>query len=166
MFYLVINTNSTSESSSPLTIFTFEWLTVLIGSILSLCLLLLLILGLYHLRCQSHHRLRQSSSLYYKSSQMTTTTSGSCASTSSEHDGSTLPVKNLLHHHLFTCNNYDDLTSEQQSMGSYIYPITSTTSLLQTSPPPSVFKGEQYAVIDGNYSFNTYKQWPTNNVRR
>jgi len=49
-------------------------------------------------------------------------------------------------------------------MGSYIYPITSTTSLLQTSPPSSLFKGEQYAVIDGNYSLNTYKHWPTNNT--
>ena len=94
---------------------------------------------------------------------MTTTTSGSCVSTSSEHDGSTLPVKKI--NHLLIANNYDDVTSEQQSMGSYIYPITSTTSLLQTSPPSSLFKGEPYAVIDGNYSFNTYKQWPTNNVR-
>jgi hypothetical protein len=94
---------------------------------------------------------------------MTTTTSGSCASTSSEHDGSTLPVKK--HSHLLLANNYDDVTSEQQSMGSYIYPITSTTSLLQTSPPSSLFKSEQYAVIDGNYSLNTYKQWPTNNVK-
>ena len=50
-------------------------------------------------------------------------------------------------------------------MGSYIYPITSTTSLLQTNSPSSLFKGEQYAVIDGNYSSNTYKQWPTNNVK-
>jgi hypothetical protein len=50
-------------------------------------------------------------------------------------------------------------------MGSYIYPITSTTSLLQTTPPLSVFKSEQYAVIDGNYSFNPYKQWSTNNVK-
>jgi hypothetical protein len=157
-----MNNNSTYESSS-LTIFTFEWLTVLIGSILLLCFILLLILGLYRIRCWSHHRLRQNSSLYYKSSQMTTTTSGSCVSTSSEHDGSTLPVKKT--NHLLISNNYDDVTSEQQSMGSYIYPITSTTSLLQTSPPSSLFKGEQYAVIDGNYSFNTYKQWPTNNVR-
>lgn len=160
----MINTNSTYESSS-LTVFTFEWLTILIGSILSLCLILLLILGLYRFRYRSHCRLRQNSSLYYKSSQMTTTTSGSCASTSSEHDGSTLPVKNL-HNHLLISNNYDDLTSEQQSMGSYIYPITSTTSLLQTSPPSSLFKGEQYAIIDGNYSFNTYKQWSTNNVKQ
>jgi hypothetical protein len=95
---------------------------------------------------------------------MTTTTSGSCGSTSSEHDGSTLPVKKIPNH-LFLSNTYDDVTSEQQSMGSYIYPITSTTSLLQTSPPSSLFKGEQYAVIDGQYSFNTYKQWPTNNVK-
>jgi hypothetical protein len=94
---------------------------------------------------------------------MTTTTSGSCVSTSSDHDGSTLPVKKTSNH-LLISNNYDDVTSEQQSMGSYIYPITSTTSLLQTSPPSSVFKGEQYAVIDGNYSSSTYKQWPTNNV--
>lgn len=89
----------------------------------------------------------------------TTTTSGSCASTSSEHGENTLINKKF-----FLSNNYDDITSEQQSMGSYIYPITSTTSLLQTTPSSSLCKPEQYAVIDGNYSFNTYKQWSTNNV--
>lgn len=94
---------------------------------------------------------------------MTTTTSGSCVSTSSEHGENTLPIKKFSNHFLLS-NNYDDITSEQQSMGSYIYPITSTTSLLQTTPSVSLFKGEQYAVIDGNYSFNTYKQWSTNNV--
>jgi len=157
-----MNNNSTYVTSS-LIIFKFEWLTILIGSIVSFCFILLLIFGLYHFRCRSHRRFRQNSNIYYKSSQMTTTTSGSCASTSSEHDGSTLPVKK--HSHLLLANNYDDVTSEQQSMGSYIYPITSTTSLLQTSPPSSLFKSEQYAVIDGNYSLNTYKQWPTNNVK-
>ena len=166
-FHSVINPNSTTiyESSAfSLNIYSLEWLTILIACLLCLSLIILLILGFYRFRSRSHHRLRQTSSLYYKSSQMTaTTTSGSCGSTSSEHDGSTLPVKHL-HTHLLLSNNYDDLTSEQQSMGSYIYPITSTTSLLQTSPPSSIFKGEQYAVIDGNYSFNTYKQWPTNNV--
>ena len=167
-FHSVINPNSTTttyESSAfSLNIYSLEWLTILIACLLCLSLIILLILGFYRFRSRSHHRLRQNSSLYYKSSQMTaTTTSGSCESTSSEHDGSTLPVKHL-HTHLLLSNNYDDLTSEQQSMGSYIYPITSTTSLLQTSPPSSIFKGEQYAVIDGNYSFNTYKQWPTNNV--
>ncbi|CAF3613886.1 unnamed protein product [Rotaria sp. Silwood1] len=162
---IVLNNDSTNESTS-LTIFTFEWLTILIGSILSFCLILLLIFGFYrfrrHRRRHSHHRLRQNRNLYYKSSQMTTTTSGSCVSTSSEHDGSTLPMNK--NNHLFTPNNYDDVTSEQQSMGSYIYPITSTTSLLQTSPPSSLFKSEQYAVIDGNYSLSTYKQWSTNNT--
>jgi hypothetical protein len=78
-----------------------------------------------------------------------------------------------------TPNAYDDVTSEQQSMGSYIYPITSTTSLLHTvttntnspsslTPPLPVGKGEQYAVIDGTYSLNPYVHWPkmdmTNNV--
>ena len=157
-----MNKNATYESSS-LIIFKLEWLTILIGSILSFGFILLFIFGLYRLRCRSHHRCRQNSNLYYKSSQMTTTTSGSCASTSSDHDGSTLPVKK--NGHLLLSNNYDDLISEQQSMGSYIYPITSTTSLLQTTPPSSLFKGEQYAVIDGNYSSTTYKQWPTNNVK-
>jgi hypothetical protein len=163
-FYLVLNNTSTYETSSLL-IFTFEWLTILIGSILSLCFLLLIILIFYRYRCRSHNRLRENSNLYYKSSQMTTTTSGSCVSTSSEHDANTLNVKKLPKHFLIS-NNYDDVTSEQQSMGSYIYPITSTTSLLQTTPPSSVFKGEQYAVIDGNYSFNPYKQWTTNNVKQ
>ena len=46
--------------------------------------------------------------------------------------------------------NNDDMTSN----GSYIYPITSTTSLIHTSSPSSIFKSEQYAVID----------WPTNKV--
>jgi hypothetical protein len=162
-FYLVMNNTSTYESSS-LAIFTFEWLTILIGSILSLCFLLFLLLFLYRFRCRSHHRLRQNSNLYYKCSQMTTTTSGSCVSTSSDNDGNTLSVKKIPNHFLIS-NNYDDITSEQQSMGSYIYPITSTTSLLQTTPPSSLFKGEQYAVIDGNYSSNIYKQWSTNNVK-
>ncbi len=54
-------------------------------------------------------------------------------------------------------NNYDDMAS----MGSYIYPITSTTSLLHTSSPSSLFKGEQYAIIDGN----AYTHLPTNNVK-
>lgn len=166
--FVLVGNNSSSLERFPLNIFSLEWLTVLIGCFLCLILILLLILGsirFHRHRSSSHHRLRQTSSLYYKSSQMTTTTSGSCASTSSEHDANTLPVNNLHTHFLLT-NNYDDLTSEQQSMGSYIYPITSTTSLLQTSSPSSIFKGEQYAVIDGNYSFNTYKQWPMNNVRK
>ncbi|CAF1024694.1 unnamed protein product [Rotaria sordida] len=169
---IVVNNNNSTYESTSLTIFTFEWLTILIGSILSFCLILLLIFGFYRLRRyrhhhhhhhhHSHHRLRQNGNLYYKSSQMTTTTSGSCVSTSSEQDGSTIPINKT--NHLFISNNYDDVTSEQQSMGSYIYPITSTTSLLQTSPPSSLFKSEQYAVIDGNYSCSTYKQWPTNNT--
>ncbi|CAF3483728.1 unnamed protein product [Rotaria socialis] len=161
----IVTKDSTFQSSS-LTIFTFEWLTILIGSILSFCLIVLFIFGFYRLhrrRRRLHHRLRQNRNLYYKSSQMTTTTtSGSCVSTSSEHDGSTLPINKI--NHLLTPNNYDDITSEQQSMASYIYPITSTTSLLHTSPPASIFKGEQYAVIDGNYSFNNYNRWPTNNT--
>lgn len=113
----------------------------------------------------SHRRLRQNSQLYYKSSQMTATTSGSYVSSSSEHDGSTLPIAKVNTHSLLS-NNYDDFNSEQQSVGSYIYPITSTTSLLQTTPPGSLLKGEQYAVIDGTYSSNLYKQWSTNNVSK
>jgi hypothetical protein len=47
------------------------------------------------------------------------------------------------------------------SMGSYIYPITSTTSLMHTSSPSSLFKSEQYAIIDGNvkkqnFQFETF----------
>ncbi|CAF0731409.1 unnamed protein product [Adineta steineri] len=162
---LMNNNNSTFENSS-LIIFKFEWLTIFIISIILFSFILLLIFGFYRIRCRSsHHRLRQNSNLYYKSSQMTTTTSGSCESTSSVHDANTLPVKKKNHLLLSSSsNNYDDVTSEQQSMGSYIYPITSTTSLLQTTPSSSLFKGEQYAVIDGNYSSNTYKQWSTNNT--
>ncbi len=44
------------------------------------------------------------------------------------------------------------------SMGSYIYPITSTTSLIHTSSPSSLFKSEQYVIIDRN--------WPINNVKK
>lgn len=154
--------NDVIHESSSLRPFTFEWLTIFIGSMLSFCFILTMIFGFYCLRRRSHHRLRQNRNLYYKSSQMTTTTSGSCVSTSSEHDGSTLPINK--NNRLLIPNNYDDLTSEQQSMGSYVYPITSTTSLLHTSPPSSLFKGEQYAVIDGNYSFSTYKQWQANDV--
>ncbi len=43
-------------------------------------------------------------------------------------------------------------------MGSYIYPITSTTSLIHTSSPSSLFKSEQYVIIDRN--------WPINNVKK
>ena len=42
-------------------------------------------------------------------------------------------------------------------MGSYIYPITSTTSLIHTSSPSSIFKSEQYAIIDGNFPSNNVK---------
>jgi hypothetical protein len=167
---LVLDTtssNSTLESSS-LVIFTFEWLTVLIVGMFSFGFVVLGIVAVGHRRRRrrlraSHRRLRQNSHLYYKSSQMTATTSGSCASTSSEHDANTLPV-GQRHNRPLVPNNYDDLTSEQQSMGSYIYPITSSTSLLQTTPPSSIFKVEQYAVIDGNYSSDAYQQWPTANV--
>ncbi|CAF1682931.1 unnamed protein product, partial [Adineta ricciae] len=160
--------HSSTYATSTLLIFKFEWLTIVIISILFFGLFLLLLLTFhrirqYRLRRRSHHRLRQDSNLYYKSSQMTTTTSGSCTSTSSEHDGSTLPVAQKITQ-MFLSGKYDDMTSEQQSMGSYIYPITSTTSLLQTTPSSSVFQGEQYAVIDGNYSSNTYKQWSNNNT--
>ena len=141
-----MNNNSTYQSSSNL---TFEWLTPLFGSMILICSILLFILGFYCFR--RRHRLKQNRNLYYKSS---TTTSGSCVSASS---GSTLPINKTKH--LFLSNNYDDITSE---LASYIYPITSTTSLLQTSSPSSLFKSEQYAVIDGNYS---YQQWPTNNVK-
>ena len=147
--------------------FTFEWLTIYVISTCICCFIFVLLFGLCyrrHRRRSTHRRLRKNSHLYYKSSQMTTTTSGSCVSSSCDHDTNTLSIqknnKNLL-----LGNNYDDLNSEQQSMGSYIYPITSTTSLLQTTPPSSLFKGEQYAVIDGNYSLNSYKNWPPNNVK-
>ena len=161
----VRTSNSTLESSS-LVLFTFEWLTIVLVSIFSLGFVLLLLVGLCGRRQLRHRRrrLRQNSHLYYKSSQMTATTSGSCVSTSSEHDAHTLPIAQV-NKHFFQTNNYDDVTSEQQSMGSYIYPITSTTSLLQTSPPSSLCKGEQYAVIDGTYSCNPYQHWSTNHVR-
>ena len=155
--------NSTLESSS-LVLFTFEWLTVLLVSVFSLGFVLLLLLGLCRRRQLRHRRrrLRQNSHLSYKSSQMTATTSGSCGSTSSEHEAHTLPIAQV-NRHFFQTNNYDDVTSEQQSMGSYIYPITSTTSLLRTSS--SLCKGEQYAVIDGSYACKPYQHCSTQNVR-
>ena len=159
-------TNSTGLESSSLVIFTFEWLTIGLVGLFSFGFVLLFLVGLCHRRKRrrsAHRRLRQNSHLFCKSSQMTTTTSGSCVSTSSEHEANTLPISQMSNQRLLT-NHYDDMTSEQQSMGSYIYPITSSTSLLQTTPSASLFKGEQYAVIDGNYSLDPYKHWSTSNV--
>lgn len=132
---------SSPASSASSSIISLEWLTILIFSILSLTLLLLFTLLLLRIR---HRYLHKKNKLYYKCAQLTNTTKNS----SIESD----------HNQLARKNNYDDLTS----MGSYIYPITSTTSLLHTSSPSSVFKSEQYAIIDPN----SYAQCSMNNVRR
>ncbi|CAF4746271.1 unnamed protein product [Rotaria sp. Silwood1] len=130
---------SSSSSSSSSSIISLEWLTILIFSILSLCFILLLILLILRIR---HCLLRRKANLYYKCSQVTNRTNDS----SIDNDQNQLTRK----------NNYDDVTS----MGSYIYPITSTTSLLHTSSPSSLFKSEQYAIIDGN----PYANCSTNNT--
>ncbi|CAF4052981.1 unnamed protein product [Rotaria sp. Silwood2] len=122
------NNKITLISSSSSSIISLEWLTILIFSILSLCFVLLFILLILRIR---HCYLRKKANLYYKCSQLTNITNGS----SIENDQNQITRK----------NNYDDVAS----MGSYIYPITSTTSLLHTSSPSSLFKSEQYAIIDG-----------------
>lgn len=130
-----------SSSTTTATIIPLEWLTTLIFSILFLCFILLLILLIFRIR---HSHQRKDTNLYYKCSQ----------STSAAHD---LSVENYQNQST-SKNNYDDLTS----IGSYIYPITSTTSLLHTSSPSSLMKSEQYAIIDGN----PYVHCSTNNVRK
>ncbi|CAF1307987.1 unnamed protein product [Rotaria sordida] len=127
------------SSSSSSSIISLEWLTILIFSICSFCFILLFILLILRIR---HCHLRKKTDIYYKCSHLTNTTNGS----SIENDQNQLTKK----------NNYDDVTS----MGSYIYPITSTTSLLHTSSPSSLFKSEQYAIIDGN----SYADCSTNNT--
>jgi hypothetical protein len=117
-----------------------EWLTIIIIFILFLCFIFLFILLIIRFR---HCHLRKKTNLYYKCSQLTNTTNSS----SNENNPKELNKK----------INYDDMTS----MGSYIYPITSTTSLMHTSSPSSLFKSEQYAIIDGNvkkqnFQFETF----------
>lgn len=51
--------------------------------------------------------------------------------------------------------NFDDIVS----MGSYIYPITSTTSIRQTSSPSSMFKSDHYAVIDHPTTSNSVEKY-------
>jgi hypothetical protein len=105
----------------------FEWLTILIISILCFCFILLFTLLILRIRhCSSHKK----ADIYYKCSTIN--------DSAIEHD------RNQL--------NSDDMTSN----GSYIYPITSTTSLVHTSSPSSLFKSDQYAVID----------WPLNKVKK
>ncbi len=107
-----------------------EWLIIFI---LFLCFIFLFILLIFRIRhCYLHKKINR----YSKCSQSTN-------SSAIENNQNQLNKK----------FNYDDITS----MGSYIYPITSTTSLIHTSSPSSVFKSEQYAIIDGN--------WPMNNVK-
>ncbi len=121
--------------STLLSIFPLEWLTIIIIFMLILCFIFLFILLIFRLH---YCRLHKKNNLYYKCSELTNTTNAS----SIENE------RNQVNKKL----NYDDMTS----MGSYIYPITSTTSLIHTSSPSSLFKSEQYAIIDGN--------WP--NVKR
>lgn len=103
-----------------------EYLTIMIIFIVFLCVIFLFI----HLIIRIHHYyLHKKSKLYHKCFQSTN-------SSASENNPKELIKK----------TNYDDMTS----MGSYIYPITSTTSLMHTSSPSSLFKSEQYAIIDGN----------------
>ncbi|CAF3405363.1 unnamed protein product [Rotaria socialis] len=130
---------SLSSSSSSSTIIPLEWLTILIFSTLSLCFILLFTLVIIRIR---NCHLRKNSNPYYKCSRLTSTANGS--SVENNQNQSTRKI------------NYDDLTS----IGSYIYPITSTTSLLHTSSPSSLFKSEQYAIIDAN----SYAHCSTNNT--
>jgi len=111
----------TSSSIGQLT--SFEWFPTMILLILFLCFVFLLILIVTRIR---HYNLRRKTNLYEKCSQLTKPTNR-------------LPIEthpNQIH----IRSNYDDITS----MGSYIYPITSTTSLIHTSSPSSLFKSDQY----------------------
>lgn len=121
-----------TSSSSTSTIFPFEWFTISIILSFLLCFICLLILLIFRIR---HCYLQKNLDVYYKCSQTNDT---SVQSTEQRN-----PI------------NYDDMTS----MGSYIYPITSTTSLLHTSSPSSFFKSEQYAMIDGNWSMNNVRRY-------
>lgn len=121
---LTILSSLTTTSSSL--IFSMEWLTMIIIFILFLCVIFLFILLIIRLR---HCHLYKKTKLYSKCSQSTN---------SSSNENNSKQINKKL--------NYDDMTS----MGSYIYPITSTTSLMHTSSPSSLFKSEQYAIIDGN----------------
>ena len=109
--------------------------------ILSICFILLVILLILRIR---HRCLRKKNNLYYKCSQWINSTNGSAV----EKD----PNQNTRK------NPYDDLSPVE----SYLYPITSTSSLINPSSPSSLFKNEQYAIIDGN----AYTHLPTNNVKQ
>ncbi|CAF1445603.1 unnamed protein product [Adineta steineri] len=135
----LISSSSPPLSSSSSSIYTFEWLTILIISILCLCFLLLFILIILRIR---HRYLHKKANLYYKCSQLINSTN----------DSSTEKSQNQT----LRKNNYDDI----KPIDSYLYPITSTSSLLHPSSPSSLLKSEQYAVIDGN----TYSHLPSNNT--
>lgn len=118
----------TSSSIGQLT--SFEWFPTMILLILFLCFIFLLILIITRIR---HYNLRRKTNLYEKCSQLTVKPTNR------------LPIEthpNQIH----IRSNYDDITS----MGSYIYPITSTTSLIHTSSPSSLFKNDQYTMINTN----------------
>ena len=95
------------------------------------------------LRIRHYHLRQKQPNLYYKCSPSTNTIKSS----------SNEKIQNQLTRKF----NYDDMTS----MGSYVYPITSSTSLLHTSSPSSLFKSEQYAFIDGTSCIH----YPLNNVK-
>ncbi|CAF1422402.1 unnamed protein product [Adineta ricciae] len=137
---LVSYNNLTLITSSPaISLYTLEWLTMAIILILSICFILLVILLILRIR---HRCLRKKNNLYYKCSQLISSTNGSAV----EKD----PNQNTRK------NPYDDLSPVE----SYLYPITSTSSLINPSSPSSLFKNEQYAIIDGN----AYTHLPTNNT--
>ncbi|UJR16452.1 hypothetical protein I4U23_003354 [Adineta vaga] len=138
---LVSHNNLTliTSSSPSSSIYTLESLTMTIILILSVCFLLLFILLILRIR---HRCLRKKSNLYYKCSQLLNSTNDSTV------------VKDPNQHS--RKNNYDDLSPVE----SYLYPITSTSTLLNPGSPSSLFKNEQYAIIDGN----TYTHLPTNNT--
>ncbi|CAF1093216.1 unnamed protein product [Didymodactylos carnosus] len=134
------NLLQTSSSFKTTTLFGVKWI-VLVSSAIIVCFLLLILL--IFLRFNPLHR--QS---YYKKSQ--------------QHQHSTLKELEALTENQ-TINTYDDVSSDivtlpssikTQSMGSYIYPITSTSSVgSHFLPSPNNSSKENYAVID-TYCFN------------
>ena len=138
--------NSSLSSSSSIS-FSINWhlLIIWIISLLALLMISAIVLCLIRLdRCQNLSSKTKNYSI--------------CSSPKLFRDN--IPQTTSINHeknHSKKPFNYDDM----MSMGSYIYPITSSTSLLQRSSSSSQMKSEQYAIIDGNSSIH----WPIKNVR-
>jgi hypothetical protein len=141
--------NETSIDPSTLSttsLLPLPWLIRLLITLVLLCLAPFVLLLVVHVHRQ--HRLRRKTDHY-----------ATCVHAVKSSDKPSVSLSTVNKNSANTKRNkYDDVGS----MGSYIYPITSSTSLIQTSSPSSMFKSEQYAIIDSN----TSTHWPMSNVRR